>query len=194
MPQTPAEALIGQEILTAEGFLHLSELLIHLLISNLSYLWILILTTVVVHHEIPDRLPTLSLYQQPGHLNGKRAIPASIPGDDDLKLLNHMYFRECDQPLMYCPRIYRLEDLHSQCLRRVEAIVPLLAQDAQRDKRAIFIVVELVEAMPGIQVGKVHCHEKCREVALVRQDDQLLQVMPNLKNIIFSVDPLNRNL
>lgn len=91
------------------------------------------------------------------------------------------------------PRIHRLEDLHTQCLRRLETILPLLAQDAQGDKRAIFIMVELVEAMPGIQVGQVHCHEQGREVTLIRQDYQLLQVMPNLILIVLSVDSLNSN-
>jgi hypothetical protein len=44
--------------------------------------------------------------------------------------------------------------------------------------------------MPGIQVGQVHCHEQGREVTLIRQDYQLLQVMPNLIFIAFSVDSL----
>jgi len=97
----------------------------------MSPLCILLLITVVVHHELPDRLPTLPLYQQPGHLYGQLAIPAPVPGDDDLELLNHLYLRQCNQPLMNGPRIYRLEDLHSQSLSFLEAFMPLLAQDAQ---------------------------------------------------------------
>ena len=73
----------------------------------------------------------------------------------------------------------------------------MLAQDTKGDKRAILIMVELVEAVPGIggrEVGQVHSHEKGRHVTLVRQDYQLLQVMPYLIIIIFSVDSLNSNL
>ena len=88
------------------------------------------------------------------------------------------------------PRIHRLEDLHTKCLRRVKAIMPLLAQDPQGDKRAIFVMVELIEAVPGIQVRQVHCHEEGRKVTLIRQDYQLLQVMPNLIFIVFSIDSL----
>jgi len=55
-------------------------------------------------------------------------------------------------------------------------------------------MVELVEAMPGILGGQVHCHKKGWQVTLVCQDYQLLQVMPNLINIVFSIDPLNGNL
>ena len=69
--------------------------------------------------------------------------------------------------------------------------MPLLAQDAQGDKWAIFVMVEFVEAIPGIQVGQVHCHEQGREVTLICQDYQLLQVMPNLILVVFSVDSLN---
>jgi len=55
-------------------------------------------------------------------------------------------------------------------------------------------MVELVEAMPGILGGQVHCHKQGWQVTLVCQDYQLLQVMPNLINIVFSVDSLNSNL
>jgi hypothetical protein len=97
---------------------------------------------------------------------------------------------------MYGPRIQRFEDLHCQSLSRTEAIIPLLAQDAKGDERAILIMVELVETVPGIggrEVGQVHCHEQGRQVTLVRQDYQLLQVMPNLVIIIFSGNSLNGN-
>ena len=55
-------------------------------------------------------------------------------------------------------------------------------------------MVELVEAMPGILGGQVHCHKQGWQVTLVCQDYQLLQIMPNLINIVFSVDSLNSNL
>jgi len=48
--------------------------------------------------------------------------------------------------------------------------------------------------VPGILGGQVYRHEEGGDVTLVRQDDQLLQVMPNLIKIVLSVDSLNSNL